>query len=688
MTNNTTTNKTVPIQAPYGSWSSPITAEMLISGGKRRLNEIKVDGDDIYWLDARPAEGGRIVIMRQSSCDGSNESRVEDITPAPLNVRNAVHEYGGGSYAVRDGTAYFTNWADQRIYVQHEIGNAQPLTAEPPIPRGIRYADLTITANGKFLLCVRETHTDDGNEATNEIVAIDTDTGDQTVIATGRDFYCAPRVCPYHDGIAWTEWDHPNMPWDGNSLVSGSFNQDDATVSTTAAIAGGDDESIVQPTWSPNGLLHFATDRTGWWNIHAWKDGEPVNLLNEESDHGRPDWQFAFTSYAHLPDGKIALGKGGATSGSITIIDPQANSAETVEIPYSEVSFITAGPNGDSILFIGASPTTEPAIISLDLTSLPPDSGGNTKGGIQTIYAPSNLDIDPGYLSSPQHIIFPTTDDGQAHAFYYPPANKDFTAPEDELPPLVTICHGGPTSASGTGLDLSTHYWTSRGFAVVDVNYRGSSGYGKVYRDALKQNWGIYDTDDCIAAAEYLASVTPIASQGENRRGGCIDKDRVIIRGGSAGGYTTINALTFHDFFAAGAALYGIADLMVFIGDTHKFESRYLDSLVGPYPEEAQRYHDRSAINFMDQLATPMIILQGLEDEIVPPSQAEIMVEALESKGLPYAYIGFPGEQHGFRQAANIIRAQEAELYFYGKVLGFEPADDISEDVVEVRNLN
>lgn len=649
----------MPKTAPYGSWKSPISAPMLISGGKRRLNEIKAEGGDIYWLDARPSEGGRIVIMRLSA-DGV----ISDLTPSPFNSRNAVHEYGGGSYAVRNRTIYFTNWDDQRIYVQRDGESPQPLTYEPTTPRSARYADLTLTPDGKFLLCVRETHTDDGEEATNEIVAVNTENGAVTLVAGGRDFYCAPRVSAAHDGIVWTEWDHPNMPWDGNHLMSGSFNAADGSVSTTAELAGGQGEAIVQPSWSRDGTLHFVTDRTGWWNIHAWRGGDAVNVLTEESDHGRPDWQFGFTSYAHLPDREIGVGKGGVTSGSITMVETNG-ATRSIEVPYSEVSFVTSATDGASVLFVGSSPTQEPAIIRFDLAS--------ERCGI--VYAPSNVEVDPGYLSSPQHIVFPTTDDGSAHAFYYEPSNRDFNAPDGELPPLVVICHGGPTSASGTGLDLSTHYWTSRGFAVVDVNYRGSSGYGKVYRDALKGKWGIYDTDDCIAAAQYLIDQ------------GLVDKDRVIIRGGSAGGYTTINALTFEDFFAAGAALYGIADLMVFIGDTHKFESRYLDSLVGPYPEEAQRYHDRSAINFMDQLATPMIILQGLEDEIVPPSQAEIMVEALESKGLPYAYIGFPGEQHGFRQAANIIRAQEAELYFYGKVLGFEPADDIGEDVVEVRNL-
>ena len=647
--------------APYGSWKSPIAAEMLVSGGKRRLTEIRCDREDIYWLDARPSEGGRVVIMRLSA-----DGETRELTPAPFNSRNAVHEYGGGSFAVRKRTLYFTNWSDQRIYVQHEGGEPQPLTAEPGIPRGSRYADLNLTPNGKFLLCVRETHTDDGNEATNEIVAIDTTSGEAQIIASGRDFYCAPRVAANHDGIVWTEWDHPNMPWDGNYLVSGSFDSSSASVSTTSTLTGGQDEAIVQPSWSHDGTLNFVTDRTGWWNVHAWRGGDMVNLFEEESDHGRPDWQFGFSSYAHLPDGRTALGKGGVTSGSVTVIDPASGSTRSIEIPYSEVSYITADSQGESLYFVGSSPTDEPAIIKLEL-------GTET---CETIYAPSSVHVEPGYLSSPEHVVFPTTESGEAHAFYYEPTNQDFVAQKNKLPPLVTICHGGPTSASGTGLDLSTHYWTSRGFAVVDVNYRGSSGYGKAFRDALKGKWGIYDTDDCIAAAQYLIDQ------------GLVDKDRVIIRGGSAGGYSTINALTFHDFFAVGAALYGIADLMVFIGDTHKFESRYLESLVGPYPAEAQRYHDRSAINFMDQLATPMIILQGLEDEIVPPSQAEIMVEALESKGLPYAYIGFPGEQHGFRQAATIIRAQEAELYFYGKVLGFEPADEIGEDVVEVRNLD
>ncbi len=648
--------------APYGSWKSPITAETLVGSSKRRLSEVRCDRGDIYWVDVRAQESGRYVIMRRTS-----NGEIQDITPPGFNSRNAVHEYGGGSYAVRNGIVYFTNWDDQRIYVQCP-GEAppQPLTPEPDISRGLRYADLSVTDDGRFILCVRESHTDEGSEAANELVAVDTSSGVVKTIAAGRDFYCAPRACSVHDGIAWTEWNHPNMPWDGNHLMSGSFQTaDGASVATSSQLAGGIDESIVQPAWSPDGLLHFVSDRTGWWNIYIWRDGETINLLEENAEAGRPDWNFGFASYDFLADGEIALGKGGATSGSFAIINPDSGDVYSIIVPYSEISYVTADADRQSLIFIGASPTREPEIVQLDID----------RQTCETIYSPSTAKVDTGYLSVPQPIVFPTTDDGEAHAWYYQPSNADFAGPDDELPPLIVICHGGPTSVSGTGLDLSTHFWTSRGFGVVDVNYRGSSGYGKAYRDALKGNWGVYDIDDCVAAAKHLINL------------GLVDGNRTIIRGGSAGGYTTINALTFRDFFAAGAALYGIADLMVFIGDTHKFESRYLDSLVGPYPEQKQRYYDRSAINFMDRLSTPMIILQGLEDEIVPPSQAEIMVQALAGKGLPYAYIGFEGEQHGFRQAATIIRAQLAELCFYGKVLGFEPADDIPKGVVEVHNL-
>lgn len=647
--------------APYGSWESPITAEMIAVGGLR-LSEIVVDGDDVYWIESRPAEGGRQVIVR---CD--SRGAISDVTPPGYNARNAVHEYGGGSYAVHDGTVYFTNWEDQRIYSQRRGAGPVALTPAPDVPRGARYADLSVIREGRFLICVRETHFDSGDEARNEVVCVNTSSGVVGLMATRGDFCSSPRVCSVHDGVAWLAWDHPNMPWDGSELLSGSLSpfSGQLAVITVVGLAGAADVSIGQPRWSPDGILHFASDESGWWRLYAWREGAQVEVLASDFDVAGPDWQFGFSGYTFLSDGHVVVARGGETTGRLILVERGAASPREVEVPYSEITYLTASGESDVVYFVGASPTSSNAIVRCDVGT----------GECDELVSTSSADLDTAYMSVPRPIVFPTTDDATAHAWYYPPTNPDYEAPSGTLPPLMVVCHGGPTSRSGTGFDPKLQYWTSRGFALVDVNYRGSSGYGRAYRDALKTKWGIYDTDDCIAAARHLKAA------------GLVDPDRVVIRGGSAGGYTTINALTFHNEFAAGAAYYGIADLSVFIGDTHKFESRYLDSLIGPYPEEAQRYHDRSAINFIDQLSTPMIILQGLEDAIVPPSQAELMVEALERKGIPHAYIGFPGEQHGFRVAANIIRAQEAELYFYGKVLGFTPADDIGDDVVTVKNL-
>ena len=652
----------MPNIAPYGAWKSPISAEMLATGGVR-LSELAVDGDDVYWIESRPSEGGRSVIVRRDS-----RGEMSDAIGQDLNARNAVHEYGGGSYAVHEGTVFFANWEDQRVYSQRQGEAATALTPEPDVPRCLRYADLSVTREGKYLVCVRETHFDNGAEARNEVVCVDTASGEVSVMATGEDFYSSPRACAAHDGVAWLTWSHPDMPWDESELMSGSLSpySDELAITTAAHLAGGDNVSITQPRWSPDGILHFLSDASGWWRLCAWRDGSQQEVLASDFDVAGPDWQFGFSAYAFLSDGRTVIARGGASSGKLILIEPEARSTREVEVPYTELAYLTASRDSDVVYFVGASPTASNAIVQCDFVT------GECTELLQTM--PDGFDA--AYVSVPRPIVFPTTDDAEAHAWYYPPTNPEFAAPTGPKPPLMVVCHGGPTSRSGTGFDPKLQYWTSRGFALVDVNYRGSSGYGRAYRDALKTKWGVYDTDDCIAAARYLKDM------------GEVDPDRVVIRGGSAGGYTTINALTFHDEFAAGAAYYGIADLSVFIGDTHKFESRYLDSLVGPYPEQAQRYHDRSAINFIDQLSTPMIILQGLEDEIVPPSQAELMVEALESKGIPHAYIGFPGEQHGFRVAANIVRAQEAELYFYGKVLGFTPADDIGDDVVEVKNLD
>lgn len=639
--------------APYGSWKSPITPD-LITAGSVRLSELWSDGGDLYWLEGRASEGGRYVIVKRSP-DGEES----DAIPEGYNARNAVHEYGGGAYAVYNGIVYFTNWDDQRLYRILPASQPEPITPEPSIPRGLRYSDLDISPDGRFIVCVREKHHAD-HEADNEIVVIATDgSSEARVIASGRDFYSSPRISPDGTGIAWTAWDHPNMPWDDTELWSATFNSD-GSISYETQVAGGQDVSVIQPEWGHGGLLHFISDSSGWWNLHSWRSGADVNLLEEEFDAGGPSWQFRFSTYCLRQDGTALIRKGEGASGTFVVVGSNGGREGAIEVPYSDISYVT--DSGDDVYFIGASPTKQAEVVRLDPAT----------GATEVIKKSSTVEVDPAYISIPEPITFPTTENGTAHAYFYPPKNADFTGKKDELPPLMVICHGGPTGATSASLSLSTQFWTSRGIGVVDVNYRGSTGYGRAYRNALREKWGLYDSQDCIAAASYLSER------------GHSDRKRTVIRGGSAGGYTTINALTFHEVFAAGAAYYGIADLAVFLGETHKFESRYLDSLIGPYPQEKQRYHDRSAINFTDQLSAPMIIFQGLEDKIVPPSQAEIMVKALEQNGIMHAYVPFEGEQHGFRKSENIQRSLEAELYFYGKALGFIPDGDI--EPPEIKN--
>jgi dipeptidyl aminopeptidase/acylaminoacyl peptidase len=639
---------------PYGSWESPITADLITEGGLR-LGEVHVDSSTVYWLEGRPEESGRYVIVRLLE-----SGETEDVNPAPFNARNAVHEYGGGAYIVQDGTVYFTNWDDQRIYKVEEGGVPEPITAEPAIERGDRYADLRVSGDSNWILCVRESHNED-READNDLVAVATDgSGDIQVLASGRNFYSSPRENWADGKICWLEWDHPNMPWDGCELFVSDFDSSNGTVSNSERVSGSTDISIVQPEWAPDGTLVFISDESGWWNLTKYSDDAVSPILAEEKDHGGPAWQFGFSTYGFSDEGLIILkgsedGKGQFRSVSL---DGKANVVS--EVPHTSIAELNL--IDDSAVYVGASPVSAAEIVRVEFGS----------SEVSTLKVSSDIELDPEFLSVPEEITFPTTFDGSAHAYYYAPKNPNFEGGNSEKPPLLVISHGGPTSSTSSALSLPIQFWTSRGIAVVDVNYRGSTGYGREYRDALKGNWGVYDTDDCIAAADYLVEQ------------GLVDTDRVAIKGGSAGGYTTINALTFYDRFAVGATYYGIADLSVFIGDTHKYESRYLDSLIGPYPEAKQLYHDRSAINFTDRLSCPMIILQGIEDKIVPPSQAEIMAGALRDKGIPFSLMMFEGEQHGFRQSENIKASLEGELYFYGRVLGFTPAGGIT--TVEIEN--
>jgi|GEM_PF-2420 len=632
--------------AAYGSWQSPITATLLAEAGLRFLS-LECSGEAVYWVELRPLEGGRYVIVRRTA-DGTTT----DITPDGSNARTLVHEYGGGA-AVFDGqTVYFSNFSDQALYRQDNGGAPTRITPAPLTPLSQRYADGRLTPDGKILICIRERHLDDG-AVVNEIVSLPTAGSDTpAVIATGYDFYSNPRISPDGKQLAWLCWNHPLMPWDGTELWVAPL-ETDASLGPARQVAGGPHESIFQPEWSPQGILHFVSDCSNWWNLYRELDGQIEALAPMAAEFGRPQWVFGISCYTFLRNGHIACIYEQGGFDHLGIIEP--TKASVTPIPCAFTSLSSLRTDGAALWLIGASPTQGPTVLRIN----PED------GHVEEIQRATEINTDPAYIATPEAIEFPTENDKTAHAFYYAPTNPDYTAPEGELPPLLVITHGGPTGATEAQLSLTIQYWTSRGFGIVDVDYGGSTGYGREYRERLRGAWGIVDVEDCINAAQFLVSQ------------GRADPKRIGIRGGSAGGYTTLRALTWKQFFAVGASYFGLAELETFVYDTHKFESRYLDGLIGPYPECKSRYFDRSPVNFTDRLNCPLILFQGLEDKIVPPSQAEIMAEALKTKGMPYAYIAYEGEQHGFRKAENIIRSAEAELYFYSKIFGFELAEDI-----------
>jgi dipeptidyl aminopeptidase/acylaminoacyl peptidase len=635
--------------APYGSWKSPITADVIVSETSR-FGGLALDGEDIYWLESRPAEGGRYVIVRRT-LDG----RTTDMTPVPFNVRTRVHEYGGGAFVVSDGTIYFSNFTDQRLYRQESGSTPYPITTDVPL----RYADGIIDRRRNRLICVCEDHTYVEHEAVNTLAAVKlSDTPDTQVLVSGSDFYASPRLSPGGAQLAWLTWSHPNMPWDGCELWVGEV-RDDGSIGQTVQVADGLDESIFQPEWSPNGVLHFVSDRTDWWHLYRWHDGGVEPLCQMEAEFGRAQWLFGMSTYAFESVNRIICTYNERGIWHLGILNTTTGEFEQIETPYSEISFLRCG-SGCAVFYAG-SPTAPESVVRLDF--------GTRR--MEVLRHSSNVVIDAGYLSLPQAIEFPTEHGLTAHAFFYPPQNRDYTPPSSENPPLIVVSHGGPTGATSTAFDLAIQYLTSRGIAVLDVNYGGSTGYGRAYRQRLNGQWGTVDVDDCVNGARYLVAR------------GVVDEDRTAIRGGSAGGYTTLCALTFCDFFKAGASYYGVSDLEALVQDTHKFESRYLDNLIGPYPEQCDLYRECSPIHFTNLLSCPLIFFHGLEDKVVPPNQAELMVEALRTQGLPVAYIPFEGEQHGFRRAENIKRALEAELYFYAKVFGFALADSVEPVLIE-----
>jgi dipeptidyl aminopeptidase/acylaminoacyl peptidase len=636
--------------SPYGSWKSPISAD-IVAAGEVGLEQVKLDGDDIYWIERRAHEDGRKVIVRRSS-----DGRVTEITPPPFNTRTRVHEYGGGDYSIADGSIVFSNFTDQRLYVQKLGSEPKPLTPEVTL----RYADGQIDNRRNLFFCVRQDHSRQG-EAVNSIARVDLNSDNEgEVIVSGNDFYSSPRLSPDGSRLAWLTWNHPNMPWDGTELWAGKLNHN-GYISEKEKIAGGVDESIFQPEWSPYGALYFISDRSGWWNLYRYRQKQIEALCPMDAEFGQPQWVFGTSLYAFASEHQIVCSYSKNGRDYLAALDTERKALHRIEIPFIAVSQVRCA--GDHVVFIGASTTESTAVVSLDLTA----------NNLEVLRRSRESAVDSSYISQPRGIEFPTEHGLTAHGYFYPPRNRDYAAPANEKPPLLVISHGGPTSSTSGALKYSIQYWTSRGIAVLDVNYGGSSGYGRAYRQRLNGNWGIVDLDDCVHGALYLAE------RGE------VDGDRLAIRGGSAGGYTTLCALTFRDTFKAGASHYGISDLEALTKDTHKFESRYLDRLIGPYPERRDLYVARSPIHFTDRLSCPMIVFQGLEDKVVPPNQAEKIVEAVRAKNLPVAYLTFEGEQHGFRKAENIRRVLEAELYFYSKVFGFELADPINP--VEIENL-
>ncbi len=635
----------------YGSWKSPITSDLIVAGTVG-LGDIALDGEDTYWIESRPSEGGRSVIVRRTP-DGI----VTDVTPPGFNARTTVHEYGGGAYIVDAGTVYFSNFAEQRLYRQQPGEAPQPITSTEKM----RFADGVIDHHRNLIYCVREDHTAGGRDAINTLVKINL-AGDIAgeVIVSGNDFYSSPRLSPDGKRLAWLTWNHPNMPWDGTELWVGQLDED-GHIASAVLVAGGKQESIFQPEWSPGGVLHFVSDLTGWWNLYRFCDGRIEPLCEKDAEFGTPQWVFRMSAYAFESERHIICAFCEQGTWHLATLDTTTSKLEPIEIPHTEIASLRVAAG--RAVFCGGSPTEPLSIVSLDLTTREQ----------RILRQSSAIEIDKGYLSIPRAIEFPTENELTAHAFFYPPASRDYLAPAGERPPLIVISHGGPTSASTTTLKLNIQYWTSRGLGVLDVNYGGSTGYGTGYRRRLNGQWGVVDVDDCINGARYLVERAEA------------DGERLIIRGGSAGGYTTLAALTFRDVFKAGASYYGISDIELLEQDCHKFESRYNDSLIGPYPERKDLYRARSPIHFTDRLSCPIILFQGLDDKVVPPNQAKMMFEAALRKGLPVAYVAFEGEQHGFRKAENIKRSLDGELYFYSKVFGFELAEPV--EPVKIENL-
>ena len=634
------------ITKPYGTWESLITSEMLV-GGAVRLGEIVTDGDDVWWAESRPDEGGRTVIVRNG----------KDQTDKKTNVRTLVHEYGGSAWWVRNGTLVYSQYSDQRLYRRDKSGDSIPLTPESETQQSYRYADGRITNNEDWYVCVREIHTSSDEEPSNEIVAVPLDGSQQIrVLVSGPDFVSSPRVSKEGNQIAWVQWNHPNMPWDDTQLCIASLEE---MVLSNQKVTKSKAESFFQPEWDDQGNLHVVSDRNNWWNLfrvdQSTNEIDLTSLTNIEAEIGLPQWVFGQSRYAFVGDEIWFVYREAGIDKLATL--SSNGQFEQIKIDATEIESVTNYQDG--IVATVSSWKAESSVMFINSEEVRPLS--KTR----------DLDIGESWFPVPETFTYQTSDSEKAHALFYSPTNPEYEIHENENPPLIVLAHGGPTGSARRQLQLSIAYWTSRGFGVADVDYRGSTGYGRLYRNRLRNSWGLADVEDCVAVAKHLVAQKKV------------DKNRLAIKGGSAGGFTVLAALTFHDTFTAGASRYGIADLAILAKDTHKFESRYLDRLVGKWPEDEEIYKQRSPIHHIEQLSTPMVILQGSEDPIVPPNQAHLMAKKLKENDIPHALIEFSDEGHGFRKAPNITKAIESELAFFAQIFNFEPFDDLPKICIE-----
>ncbi len=648
-------NTTHATTLPYGAWPSPITPAML-TGQTVGLAEPGSDGDTRYWLESRASEGGRTRLISERA-DGTREP----ITPVESNIRSGVHEYGGGVWDARDGVVVVCD------YIRHQVCLAEngELRAITPPDSGFRYADLLVDPNHDRVIAVREDHRFEDAEPVNTIVVLDLDGPNDDggeVIVSGSDFVSSPTFSADGSQLAFLSWDHPLMPWDGSELWKSDISADN-TLTNLRHVAGTAKESIFQPRWDPSGDLVFVSDRSGWWNLYRAQPGTDkiTPLCPMEAEFGLPQWVFGISTWDFAPNGDIVCAWTRNGTWSVGRVPAGGGDAVPFDVPFDVIGGVQVQRESNQAIMLAASATVPVQLIAIDLAD----------GSWRTLRRSMDVDLPERSISVPEAISWPTPDDATAHGFYYPPTSPDASAPEGERPPLIVKSHGGPTSATDAALDLRIQFWTSRGFAVLDVNYGGSSGYGRAYRERLNGKWGIVDVDDCISGAEHLGAI------------GKVDRDRLVIKGGSAGGYTTLAALTFHNVFRSGVSSYGIGDLETMAADTHKFESRYLDNLVGPYPKDKATYEERSPIHHTDLLNCAMLLFQGLDDKVVPPDQSEQMAEAVRAKGLPVALMMFEGEGHGFRREETIRRFLEAELSFHSQILGFPHPEGIPRLAIE-----